>query len=157
MRHLALISVIICSIFAAKAGSLSDGNVSDNERYSIAIEVRKACISGVCILHEDDEQIAGSVINEFGISAIDFVYDKAKGKVKLVNVIKFLNKWYIKRVLKNDLKLIVLKGEGCDKNHSYEVIDGVIHAKNLKYNLSYTLSPLQYTPANTEDDDETEE
>ena len=38
---------------------------------------------------------------------MDFTYDIKKDKVKLMYVMNTLNKWYIKRVLKKDLKEVM--------------------------------------------------
>ena len=45
------------------------------------------------------------MINEFGAKAFDFTY--TNGKVKVLNVVAFLDKWYIRRVLRRDLKHIL--------------------------------------------------
>ncbi len=72
-------------------------------KYSATIEMRKGYMSGICILLNDGKEIKGCLFNEFGISALDFIYNPEKKKVKLLSVIKMLNKWYIKKVLKKDL------------------------------------------------------
>ena len=58
-------------------------NTGSKVKYSALIEMPKGYISGICILYNDEGLVRGSIFNEFGISAIDFVYDTAKEKVKL--------------------------------------------------------------------------
>lgn len=85
----------------------------NKEKFSVYIEIRKAYISGICILLHEGLEIKGSIFNEFGVSAIDFSYSIKKDKVKLHHVFKPLNKWYIKRILrKNLLSLIHNMQEG---------------------------------------------
>jgi hypothetical protein len=75
--------------------------------------------------------IAASVFNEFGVSALSFSYNPQKDKVKILNLAGKLNRWYIKSVIKKDLKkLIKVLQEG---GTSY---------KNQKYNITYTFVPL---------------
>ena len=79
----------------------------DRVRYSALIEMPKAYLSGVCILLREDGVVKGSLFNEFGISALDFTYRLDKDKVKLHHVIKMLDRWYIKRVLKKDMRELI--------------------------------------------------
>lgn len=126
------------------------------QKHTFQIETSNGFVSGILLVSEDDENINGSMINEFGVSAIDFSYSKKKQKVKLLNVISFLNKWYIKHVLKNDIKfcLHVLYDVPFKKKHNYEVVHTVdsITIINNKRHLKYTFSPL--TISTNEDDTE---
>ena len=126
------------------------------QRYTFQIETSKAFVSGLLLANEDDEAINGSMINEFGVSAIDFTYSKKKQKVKLLNVVSFLNKWYIKMVLKNDLKfcLHILYNTPFNSKNNYEVVRSgeTVSIINHKRNLKYT-----FTPINPTDENDTEE
>lgn len=116
------------------------------QSYSFQIETSKGYISGILLANDDGNQIKGSMINEFGVSAIDFTYNKEKQKLKLVSVIGFLNKWYIKMVLKNDIRfcLHILYNTPYEKKHNYEIIRTVDSTSiiNTKRNLKYTFSPI---------------
>ena len=94
--------------------------------------MKKGYISGVCILVNDENLVKGCIFNEFGISAIDFTYQLKQRKVKLVNVIKMLNKWYIKRILKRDLAQVM---ENLSK--------GIMTYHDKKYNIDYNFSILK--------------
>jgi len=72
-------------------------------KYDAYIEMPKAYLSGICILLLEEGEIKGSIFNEFGITALDFSYNLQKKKVKLHSVIKMMDKWYIRKVLKKDL------------------------------------------------------
>ena len=86
----------------------------EKAKYSVMIEFPKAYISGIGVIAFQEGRVVGTVFNEFGVSAISFTYDEAKNKVKLLSMIGKLNRWYVKRVVKNDLKhvLHVLKKSG---------------------------------------------
>lgn len=144
--------VFLSSIFALLLGdiyaqeNLLTQDSELRERYSFQIETEKASISGIMILHVTDEEIIGSMINEFGVSAIDFIYNRKKDKVKLVNVVCFLNKWYIKLVLKNDIKLCIHVLFDIpykeNKNYLIEASDDTVSIFNKKRKLRYSFSPL---------------
>lgn len=101
----------------------------ESVRYNIQIEFREAYISGLCILSKQNDTIASSIVNEFGISLIDFVDDNHKGTVRICHITQKLNRWYIKRIFTKDLKevLTVMQSGG------NEYID-------KKYKLKYTFS-----------------
>lgn len=136
----------VCSAFAASETD-PQTNASENRKMAFRIEMQKGYVSGIMICAETEDNINGSMVNEFGISAIDFSYSKKKEKVKLINVGSFLNKWYIKQVLKNDINfaLHILYGIPYKKKHHYEVThDGEnVTIFNTKRKIKYIFSPLQ--------------
>ena len=137
---------VVCNAFAASETD-PQTNASANRKMAFRIEMQKGYVSGIMICAETDDAINGSMVNEFGISAIDFTYSKEKKKVKLINVGSFLNKWYIKQVLKNDINfaLHILYGIPYKKKHHYEVThDGEnVTIFNTKRKIKYIFSPLQ--------------
>lgn len=93
-------------------------SVNQRVRYEIAIEMPKAYLSGLMIMHKPEEgQVDASVINEFGISLMDFSYDEKKNKIKIHSITDKLNKWYIKRTLSNDFKNILKAMQGGSKEY----------------------------------------
>lgn len=81
----------------------------DGERakYAAYIEMPKAYVSGICVLLQEDGLIKGSLFNEFGITALDFTYNPQRDKIKLHSVMKMMDKWYIRKVLKKDLRQVM--------------------------------------------------
>lgn len=152
-----LSSLIALLTFNARANEVdSVMQSSPLQKHTFQIETPKGFISGILLVSDDDENITGSMINEFGVSAIDFSYSKKKQKVKLLSVVSFLNKWYIKQVLKNDIKfcLHILYDVPFKKKHNYEVVHTVdsVTIINSKRHLKYSFSPL--TTSINEDDAE---
>ena len=96
------------------------------------IDVKKAYISGICGMMFEDGKLKASVVNEFGLSAMDFEYNPQKDKVGIINIIKKLDHWYIKRVLKRDLRILL---------HNLE--HGIYKHENAKYEITYIFQPLQ--------------
>lgn len=136
----------VCNAFAASETD-THTDASETRKMAFRIEMQKGYVSGIMICAETEDAINGSLVNEFGISAIDFSYTKKKEKVKLINVGSFLNKWYIKQVLKNDINFAIhiLYDIPLKKGNNYEVSrDGEnVTIFNTKRNIKYTFSPLQ--------------
>ena len=100
-------------------------------RYDAYIEMPHAYISGICILLNDGQVIKGSLINEFGLTAIDFIYYPKKEKVKLCSVFSAMDKWYIHRVLCKDLAQLLQ----CLKQGETQYI-------NKRRNITYNFKPV---------------
>lgn len=136
----------VCNAFAASEID-TQTDAQETRKMAFRIEMQKGYVSGIMICAETEDAINGSLVNEFGISAIDFSYTKKKEKVKLINVGSFLNKWYIKQVLKNDINFAIhiLYDIPFKKGNNYEVSrDGEnVTIFNTKRNIKYTFSPLQ--------------
>lgn len=103
----------------------------ESRRYTAYIEMEKGYVSGICILHREGDEVHGSLFNEFGITALDFTYHLEKKKVKLHTVMKMMNKWYIRKVLKKDLRQLMAGLQ-----------DGQTTWKNERYHIEYQLTPL---------------
>ena len=133
-RFSALISAALLFVGVASAGaqSLYPRNAGDKVRTSAMIEMPKGYVSGVCVMYNDGTDVKASIFNEFGISAMDFVYDPQKDKVKLVSVMKMLDKWYIRKLLKKDLLKVV-----------HNLQQGKEGYRNEKYKIDYKFSLLK--------------
>lgn len=79
----------------------------ERAKYTAYIEMPKAYVSGICVLLQEDGLIKGSLFNEFGITALDFTYNPQRDKIKLHSVMKMMDKWYIRKVLKKDLRQVM--------------------------------------------------
>lgn len=101
-------------------------------KYSATIEMRKGYVSGICVLLKDAGCVKGCLFNEFGISALDFIYYPDRHKVKLLSVIKMLNKWYIKKMLKADMTKVM------------ELLQqGKVTYRNDRYKIDYNFTLLE--------------
>lgn len=120
-------------------------SVGESIRYSTQISFRGNGVSGITILKlRDDGILVGSLVNEFGIKAMDFTYSPAKGKVKLLNVISFMNKWYIRKVLQQDLSFMLGNSQSVEKKRRALTVesDGGLVLANRNYNINYYLIPI---------------
>ncbi|MBO5593424.1 MAG: hypothetical protein J5931_02335 [Prevotella sp.] len=114
--------------------------------YQLRMQVRGHDITGICMMDQSaDDGIVGTVVNEFGMKAFDFIYDNKK--VQLLNIVAFLDKWYIRKVLRKDLAFILSQMEqGVDfkkKSRSIQFKpDGEIEAVNSRYKIYYTFTPM---------------
>ncbi|MDR0835642.1 MAG: hypothetical protein LBN11_03550 [Tannerella sp.] len=76
---------------------------SDDEKnsYQVNIHVKEKPLSGICLLKKNDDGWRGTLINEFGSKAFDFVV--AGRKCELKNTISLMDKWYIRKTIAADL------------------------------------------------------
>ncbi len=124
-RFLLSISLLLVAVFSSDARgvsvvtepvevtSLTDAtNVSflfrfdgdESTRYTVAITFKTASFSGICVVKNIGTQIAGTIVNEFGIRAFDFTMNRDRRRVKLLNVMKPIDKCLIRKAIARDLK-----------------------------------------------------
>lgn len=118
------------------------------KRWNINLSTPKAAVSGFFLIRDEDDSIAGSIINEFGISLADFRFNPVSGKVKFINLTGFLNKWYLKKLLAKDLSLALKRltnpspSLSSPKGYDVSVSSDTVVIHNLKYDITYQFSPL---------------
>ena len=134
-RFLLSISILCIPLLAAPAARAQNtfpATEGEKVRYSVQIDFGKSYLSGIGIMAYVDGEVLGSVFNEFGVSALSFSYNPQKDKVKILSIIGKLNKWYIRGVVKKDMKKViaVLK-------------EGGTTYTNQKYHITYTFQQLK--------------
>ena len=145
MRKLLLsISLLLCtfSFSYADNGFLPS---ADGERleYSATIEMRGAAVSGICIVKRNGDEIVGSLVNEFGIKMMDFTCDIGCRRIRCRNVIKMMDKWYIRKVIKSDLRFLFSQSETVrNKRFDLTVDNDIRRLEDLRYGIAYTFAPI---------------
>lgn len=154
-RFLVSISLLVLSLLQAIAQPATklptdSAAVADSSRltFTALIETPKASISGICLLVQDSDTIKGAIVNEFGITALDFVYTHKDDKVRLVSAAPMLDKWYMRPVITADIRMLL-----------QALREGKFSYEDEKYHIKYTLSPIRDDGNNEKDnlDDDTEE
>ena len=115
------------------------------QQYGVSITARGAEITGVCIVKTDAEGSRGAIVNEFGIHALDFMVSADRRKVKLLNVIAMMDRWYVRRVVKKDLRMLFNATAGGKQGSGRTVTvepDGTVTLTNTRYKLKYSLKKL---------------
>ncbi len=74
-------------------------------RYRVLIKNGQAEISGIMLIKYIDNEWRGSIVNEFGVKAFDFI--APPGKCKLQSVMPFLDKWYIRKTVEGDFAFLL--------------------------------------------------
>ena len=141
-----LISILALLLSTARAGAQElafPAHDGDRLECNALIEMPKGSVSGICIMVNEGDTVRGAVVNEFGITALDFTYTAADDKVKLSSVVAMLDKWYIRNVLSKDLRELL---------HSLR--QGTATYNDDKYHITYTLSPMVPETDGAEGDDE---
>jgi hypothetical protein len=141
---LLLSSLLLMAVVAVAADYLLPLD-EGRQQYGVSITARGAEITGVCIVKTDAEGSRGAIVNEFGIHALDFMVSADRRKVKLLNVIAMMDRWYVRRVVKKDLRMLfnaTADGEqGSGRTVTVEP-DGTVTLTNTRYKLKYSLKKL---------------
>lgn len=129
--HLKSVSLLLLLTMMVSMVAKGEPNYPENPgeltRHEFIMEMPKAYVSGIMILRRvEPSLIRGSLVNEFGISMLDFSYDESKHKLMIESLMKQLDKWYVRRLLKKDIPH-VLEAMHSDKE-KYESRSG-----KLKY------------------------
>ena len=125
---------VLCSsfnIFAQGQGRM--------DRYKVQIDIQEAYLSGVCIIRDVEGLLTGAVVNEFGVSAVTFRYNKTKDKVKILSIVAAMKRPGVKVLLKNDLRNIMR--EYCLSEVGFKT---VYIYENPKYRMKYNFTPIDY-------------
>lgn len=120
----------ICLLLLISAGSF--GFPTENgqrSKYDFSIEMGRAHLSGILVIMKDNGDIRGSLVNEFGISALDFVYNGKK--VEIISIMAKLDKWYIKKLLKKDMVRVLSA-----------MSEGQSRYRNEKRKIEYTFAEI---------------
>lgn len=130
------LSLLLLAFFAVAAAAQTYPK-ADGERVRLGavIEFKRGYVSGICAMLREGDTVRGSIFNEFGISTLDFIYDERRDKVKLEGVVAMLDKWYIRRVLRRDLRQVM-----------HRLRDGVGEYRNEKRGITYQFSPIEPQP-----------
>jgi hypothetical protein len=69
--------------------------------YRVVLKTPDNSITGICILKKNGDEWRGTLMNEMGAKAFDFIVTDEK--CELLNVISMMDKWYIKKTVAADL------------------------------------------------------
>lgn len=125
------VSLLLSPALSLKSQSLLPSPSGETLRYDACIELPRGYLSGVCIMRRDSTALKGSIVNEFGISAMDFIYDERKDRVRLLSVMKMLDRWYIRRTLRKDLRRLIQAMNG-----------GKDEYRNERRRITYRFTPM---------------
>jgi hypothetical protein len=179
MRYLLFVSILLCLLTACSSSKtiVLKGNVAPipfwtlklmdtvaRNDFRLILSTPKFNITGIYIAKQINGKWTGAIMNEFGVIALNFV--SAPNESKVMNVISFLDKWYIKKVMASDIQFIMeidnpVYPAGILSNRTINLDtltvrykkakelqrfpDGEIKYKNLKYALTYSLRKIYET------------
>lgn len=129
-------------LWAAPTG---EGDASSSQ-YNLLMQARGHELTGIWIMETSaDGSVVGTLINEFGVKAFDFLY--SGGKAQVQDVVGPLDRWYIRRVLRKDITFILSalptgQDATLGKRRLVRLDDGAIRVENARFHIRYTLTPL---------------
>lgn len=115
-------------LIAQQSFPMEDG---DCAYYDFSMSTPNTELSGLCILMYSGNTIKASIVNEFGATFMDYSFNVRKSKIKLHYVFEKLDKWYIRRVLKRNLKKIMIAMRAGENSYS---------DKRHKLNYTFTIN-----------------
>ena len=122
-------------------------DTAEIRQYNLLLQAGPHQISGICVMKMiSPTEVIGTVINEFGLTAFDFVYNGKK--TKLSNLPPFLDKWYIRKVLQADMSFFFsnLPKQKDALRPSRQITfspDGEINMTNFRFKIKYTFTPIK--------------
>ena len=139
-RYLRLISIFLL-LLSSMTGRAQGQVVADQQplqdsigckmKYATTIEMPKGYLSGISLIVREAKEYRGVMFNEFGITVLAFSYKPETKRIKLIHLIKMLDSWYIRRVLKQDLQRVM-----------ENLLKGVSTYKNERLHIEYTFSVM---------------
>lgn len=115
--------------------------------YSITLDFAQMNLSGICAVCNRNDTIVGTIMNEFGVKAFDFSYNKTKQKTKLTNVVKMMNKWYLRKIISTDISILLRKNNTKKQlsRHELRVSSDSVVLINNKYCIKYKFKQIYET------------
>ena len=138
--------LLMVPVWAQDADSPVDTTVTTLQ-YNLLMDARGHEVTGLCIMNiSADGSVVGTIINELGVKAFDFTRDH--GRTRVLNVLGPLNKWYIRKVLRNDVTFIldhIREGREAQWKKRRIVFqpDGDIRVCNDRFRINYTFTPMK--------------
>lgn len=121
---------LLLPLVAAGQGLLPSAD-GQERLYNVRIEMEKGGMTGVCMMLCDSTGLHGNVINEFGVGLLSFTYEPERDKVRLHSVFGKMDKWYIRRTLRRDLRRLV-----------HAMRDGSATYRNDRRGIGYSFIPI---------------
>ncbi|MCM1337218.1 MAG: hypothetical protein NC187_02540 [Candidatus Amulumruptor caecigallinarius] len=142
-----MLSLSIAGTSHAIAPEAAPDDTAATRRYAFDISVGSGHLSGIMLARDLGTEIAGTLVNEFGITALSFIRPADTGKMELRDPAPFLDKWYIRRVLRNDLShcLDILYSTPCRGKHSNlstHISADTVTVTNPSHHITYSFHPL---------------
>lgn len=103
--------------------------------YSFAFSKdNRPALSGIMMFEGGNDTIRAAVVNEFGVTALAIEYVASRRKMKICNIIKPLDRWYMRRTLSSDLRALLAASVP---------EDSIVTYRNDRHNLVYSLAPMR--------------
>ncbi len=120
-------------------------------QWQVAISMRQADLTGICLLKTDADTVRGTLVNEFGIRALSFIVSPGREKVQLRELAPFLDHWYIRRTLRDDLRFLFRAtsadlGTPVDNRLITRNDRGGLTLTNVRRGIVYEFSPMAGVP-----------
>ncbi len=140
--------LLLSSMLLAGAACLAQDfllPLAQRSRFRVDVSGRGAQLSGICIVKTDDSGSRGTLVNDFGIHVLDFTLSPDRQRLKLLNVMQPLNRWYVKKTVRKDLQMLFAAtrpGLQGAKRQIDRGTDSVLTLDNARHKLRYCFKPV---------------
>ena len=146
-RFSKLISLVVLCLLSLDIMAQGPFHLDKDGRgmYNLEMNFRGHAITGITVIQKEQYEVRGTVVNQMGLKAFDFIYNDTRQKVELHNVIKMMNRWYIRRVLRRDLRFLFSHFSSAnERNHTLVVTSDTVRLQNTRQNINYLFTPLAH-------------
>ena len=147
------IFLLLCPL-PSLASAVSQEEITDSvaadsleiRQFNMSLQVKDQELTGIFVMkYLSPTEIVGTLINEFGLTAYDFEYKD--GKTRLSNLPEFLDRWFIRKILQNELSFLfknLQRGQDFKKRSRKITFspEGEITLINRRFLLHYTFIPI---------------
>ena len=98
-------------------------------------------LSGLCVVRVRHDSIVGAWVNEFGVQAFDFTYERRRQRIRLAHLIPPLRRFFLRRMLKKDFQTFVP-----------HFATGQASSHNNRHGIRYDFAPLPLDTTQTVQD-----
>ena len=143
---ISILLLAVCQTAASQASYPLLLNGQERAVWAFALERREVALTGICVVSQGEAGLAGTVVNEFGIKAFDFTV--RNGRMKLLNMAQPINRWYIRRTLRSDLRCLVApepRSPGRKRSLSLSLPDSIV-LHNKRFDITYRFQRISIDP-----------
>ncbi len=149
--------MLLCPLMGCASELTLDTLVSvrscGTDRYSVAIDFGKASLTGILVVKDENDVLKGGIVNEFGVSMVDFSYSKEKDKVRIHRLgTAIMKRYYVRCILRKDLRqcMHILYGMHSKLKRAYTVEHSgdEVRITNTRRGITYTFATLKTAGAN---------
>lgn len=132
LQRVSWLAILVLTSLQLSAQTLYPAAEGQKTRFTAYFDLSRGYISGAGMMLHTGDSIKCAIFNEFGITAVDFIYLVHKDKVKLRHIVSAADKWYVRRLMRKELR-----------NLMHALRQGQNTFTDPRHGITLTLTPLK--------------